>query len=116
MALTEREVIDLVEVLPESGNIQVRKATIIERDGVEVSRTFHRHVVQPLDDTTNEDDVVKSLSGIVVTPEIVAKEEAKVAAKEAEEAAAQAAAEEAAQAEAEAAAALAIETEENTPK
>ena len=106
MALTEREVIDLVEVLPESGNIQVRKATIIERDGVEVSRTFHRHVVQPLDDTTNEDDVVKSLSGIVVTPEIVAKEEA----------AAQAAAEEAAQAEAEAAAALAIETEENTPK
>lgn len=82
MALTEREVVDLVETLPESGHIQVRKATVIERDGVEISRTFHRHVVAPGDDTTNEDEVVKHIAAKVHTPEIVAAYQAKQQADE----------------------------------
>ena len=82
MALTEREVVDVIETLPESGHIQVRKATIIERDGVEISRTFHRHVVAPGDPTDNEDEVVKHIAAKVHTPEVVAAYRAKVEADE----------------------------------
>ena len=80
--LTEREIVDLVETLPESGHIQVRKAIVIERDGVEISRTFHRHVVAPGDDTTNEDEVVKAIAAQVHTPEVIAAHQARMAADE----------------------------------
>ncbi len=47
MALTERCENDKIEVVGQYKAIQVRRATVIERDGVEVSRSFHRHVLQP---------------------------------------------------------------------
>ena len=47
MALTERFENDKIEVVGQYKAIQVRRATVIERDGVEVSRSFHRHVLQP---------------------------------------------------------------------
>ena len=47
MALTERTEQDKIEVVGEFKHIQVRTATIIERDGVEISRSFHRHTVSP---------------------------------------------------------------------
>ena len=46
MALTETTENDKIEVV-NKWNIQVRKATIIKKDGVELTRTFHRHVVVP---------------------------------------------------------------------
>jgi hypothetical protein len=46
MALTERTEIDKIEVV-EQWVIQVRQATIIERDGEFVSRTFHRWILTP---------------------------------------------------------------------
>lgn len=54
MALTERIEIGRREVLAD-GQIQVRTDTIIEKDGVEISRAFHRHVVAPGDDLTKEE-------------------------------------------------------------
>jgi len=45
MALTKTQENDKIEVL--KWNIQVRNATIIKDDGKEVSRTFHRKVLQP---------------------------------------------------------------------
>jgi hypothetical protein len=45
MALTERFENDKIEVVGTYKAVQVRKATIIERDGVEVSRSFHRHAL-----------------------------------------------------------------------
>ena len=47
MALTERNENDKIEVVGSYKHVQVRNATIIERDGVEVSRSFHRHTLQP---------------------------------------------------------------------
>ena len=47
MALTERNENDKIEVVGKYKAVQVRNATVIERDGVEISRTFHRHVLQP---------------------------------------------------------------------
>ena len=46
--LTEKAGIDKLEVLHE-GTVQVREATVIERDGVEVSRAYHRFVI-PISD------------------------------------------------------------------
>ena len=47
MALTERSENDKIEIVGQYKAVQVRCATIIERDGVEVSRTYHRHVLEP---------------------------------------------------------------------
>ena len=47
MALTERSENDKIEVVGQYKAVQVRRATVIERDGVEINRSFHRHVLQP---------------------------------------------------------------------
>lgn len=47
MALTEETVEDKIEVVGDYKAVQVRTATVIKRDGVEISRSFHRHVLQP---------------------------------------------------------------------
>jgi len=47
MALTEENVIDKIEVVGEFKHIQIRKAVVIKRDNVEISRAFSRHVVAP---------------------------------------------------------------------
>ena len=47
MALTERFENDKIEIVGQYKTIQVRRADIVERDGVEIARTFHRHVLQP---------------------------------------------------------------------
>ncbi len=70
MALTEKTVVDKIEIL-EDGQTQVREATIIERDGVEVSRTFHRKVLAPGDDTVNEDARVKAVTAATWTADVV---------------------------------------------
>ena len=45
MALTERQIEDKIEVVSEHKQLQVRTATVIARDGEEISRSFHRHVL-----------------------------------------------------------------------
>ena len=46
MALTKETVVDKIEVL-EMGQVQVRTATRVKEDGVQLSSSFHRHVVEP---------------------------------------------------------------------
>ena len=75
MALTEKTIVDLVELV-QSNHIQVRTATIIERDGVEVSKTLHRHTLSPGDDVTNEDPKVQAIANAVWTEEIIAEYQA----------------------------------------
>ena len=47
MAITKRTEEDKIEVIGQFKHIQVRTATVIEEDGVELSRSFSRHVVAP---------------------------------------------------------------------
>ena len=61
MALTEETVQDKLEIVGEFKHIQVRTATIIKKDGVEISRSFHRHVIAPGQDASAESDDVKAL-------------------------------------------------------
>ena len=67
--LTERKEIDRIEVV-EQGIIQVRQATIIERDGEFVSRTFHRWVLTPDSDISNQEQKVKDICNAAWTPEV----------------------------------------------
>ena len=46
MALTKEIIVDKIEVL-EMGNVQVRTATRVLEDGVQLSSSFHRHVIEP---------------------------------------------------------------------
>ena len=45
MAITKEIIEDKIEVVGECKEIQVRTATIIKEDGVELTRSFHRHVL-----------------------------------------------------------------------
>ncbi len=69
MALTENTNIDKIEVI-ENGFIQVRRATVIERDGEFVSRTFHRWVLTPDSDISDQEQKVKDIANAAWTPEV----------------------------------------------
>ena len=62
MALTETQENDKIEVV-NKWDIGVRKATIIKKDGVELTRTFHRHVLQPGELDASDNLVDKDISG-----------------------------------------------------
>jgi hypothetical protein len=70
MEITEKTIIDIIEVL-QNNTIQIRNANIIEKDGVEIARTYHRYVINPLDDITNEDSKVKTIANAIWTEEVV---------------------------------------------
>ena len=70
MALTEETVEDKIEIVGEFKHIQVRTATVIKRDGTEISRSFSRHVVAPnisADDLANESADVQAIAAQVHT-------------------------------------------------
>ena len=69
MALTEKVEIDRIEVVNQ-WIIQVRQATIIERDGQFVSRTFHRWVLTPDSDISTQEQKVKDIANAAWTPEV----------------------------------------------
>ena len=81
MALTERTVQDKIEIVGDFKHIQVRTATVIERDGVEISRSFSRHVVAPDADITGESAEVQAICAAVHTDEVRAAYAAHVAAQ-----------------------------------
>ena len=63
MALSEATVEDRIEAVDCGGwkVIQVRTATVISRDAVEISRSFHRHTVSPTDDWSGESTEVQTM-------------------------------------------------------
>ena len=61
MAITKETIQDKIEVVGDYKHIQVRTATVIKEDGKEISRSFHRHVVSPDSDSTNESADVKAM-------------------------------------------------------
>tara|TARA_R110002153_G_scaffold253394_1_gene411394 strand:+ start:345 stop:593 length:249 start_codon:yes stop_codon:yes gene_type:complete len=80
MSLTKSIVVDRIEVL-ELGQIQVRTATVVSEDGVELSRTFHRQVLAPGDQTTGQDQRVIDIAAATWTTAVVAAWDAATAAR-----------------------------------
>ena len=71
MALEKQVVVDKIEVL-ENGCVQVRTATRIIEDGVQLSQSYHRHVVAPSDDYSGEDARVQAICAATHTAEVIA--------------------------------------------
>lgn len=47
MALTESLEYDKMEIVTQWKHVQVRQATVVKKDGVEIARSFHRYVLTP---------------------------------------------------------------------
>ena len=71
MALTENTNIDQIEIVAD-WNIQVRQATIIERDGQFVSKTFIRWVLTPDSDISGQEQKVQDIANAAWTDEVKA--------------------------------------------
>jgi len=82
MPLTKTTITDRVEVL-EDGQLQVRTATVVAEDGVELSRSFQRTVLWPGDDTSGHTDRVVAIADATWTPQVIADHEAAMAAHDA---------------------------------
>ena len=78
MALEKVVIVDRIEVL-ENGAVQVRTATRIMEDGVQISGKFHRHVVAPGDDYSAEDARVQTICAATHTIKVVAAYQASIA-------------------------------------
>ena len=87
MALTESIEYDKIEIVGQYKHVQVRKATVIKKDGAELTRSFERYVLDPgtldgddnlvdnpllkeSDGTTDIPDEVKAICTAVWTPTV----------------------------------------------
>ena len=65
-----------LEIIPPYSIIQCRRADIIEKDGVEVGKTYHRHSRVPGDDVTDDCTELQAVAAALWTPEVIAAYEA----------------------------------------
>ena len=70
MALSESLEYDKIEVVGPYKTVQVRKATVIKKDGVELTRSFERYVLHPDLDISAEPTEVQAICNAVWTSQI----------------------------------------------
>tara|TARA_A100001391_G_C5035132_1_gene269392 strand:+ start:1043 stop:1297 length:255 start_codon:yes stop_codon:yes gene_type:complete len=70
MALTESIEYDKIEVIAPYKAVQVRKATVVKKDDVELARSFHRYVLQPDADISGEPAEITAVCNAVWTDEV----------------------------------------------
>ena len=72
MALVKITQLDKTEIVGEFKHVQCRHATWVEEDGVIVGgKTYHRHVIAPGDDVSNEPAETQAIVAAVHTPAVV---------------------------------------------
>jgi len=67
------KLISFDQIVTEDGAIQVRQITRIMEDGKELSKAYHRHVVEPGDDFGEQDEQTKKIAQVIHTEAVVAK-------------------------------------------
>ena len=72
MALTESTEYDKIEIVTPYKHVQVRKATVIKKDGKELTRSFERYVLTPNSDMTGQPNEVAAICNAVWTEEVKA--------------------------------------------
>jgi hypothetical protein len=70
--------VDRIEVL-ENGSVQVRTKTAIIEDGKQISGTYHRHVVTPVDDYSGQDARVQAICAATHTADVISAYKAAIA-------------------------------------
>lgn len=78
MAFTERQEHKL-EIIPPFQIIQCRRADIVEKDGVEVGRTYHRHVRSPGDDVSGDCAELQAVAAALWTQDVINAYQASIA-------------------------------------
>jgi hypothetical protein len=78
MAFTERHE-HKIEIIPPYNILQCRRADIVEKDGVEVGRQYHRHVRYPGEDMTNECAEMQAVATALWTQEVIDAYQASIA-------------------------------------
>jgi hypothetical protein len=71
MTINENTSIDQIEIVAD-WNIQVRQATVITKDGVQVARTFHRWVLTPDMDISGQEQKVQDICNAAWTDDVKA--------------------------------------------
>jgi hypothetical protein len=61
-----------IEIIPPYSIIQCRRADIIEKDGVEVGKTYHRHCRVPGDDVSGDCAELQAVAKVLWTPDVIA--------------------------------------------
>ena len=61
-----------IEIIPPYSILQCRRADIVEKDSIEVGRSYHRHVCSPGDDVSNEYNEIQAVAAALWTPEVIA--------------------------------------------
>ena len=67
MSLTESTEYDKIEVVGQYKTVQVREATVIKKDGKELTRSFHRYTLYPDSDISNEPAKVQAVCNAAFT-------------------------------------------------
>ena len=78
MAITKTTAIDKIEIVGEFKKIQVREASIIQEDGVELTRSFHRYVLSPGQDISEQSSEIQAIANAVWTEELIAAYQASI--------------------------------------
>lgn len=65
-----------IEIIPPYSILQCRYANIVEKDGKEVGRTYHRNAYVPGDDVSGECEELQAVAAALWTPEIIAAHQA----------------------------------------
>jgi len=77
MALTKKIVIDKIEIL-EDGQIQIRQATKVYENEIELGKTYHRWVLAPGQDVTLQPIRIQNVANVVWTEPVIAAYKAKI--------------------------------------
>jgi hypothetical protein len=74
---TERQEFQ-IQVEPPYSVIQCRRADIVEKDGIEISRSYHRHVRVPGEDVSDDCAELQTVAAALWTPEVIAAYQASI--------------------------------------
>jgi hypothetical protein len=75
MSLEKIIKIDKIEIVGDYKFLQVREATVIKEDGVELSSSYHRYSFTPSDDVSSQLDEIKNIANLLWTDELKQKYE-----------------------------------------
>ena len=71
MSLVDKKIIDQIAIVLD-GTVQVREATIIEKDNNLIARTYHRWCIAPGKDYSDQEQKVQDICKAAHTPEVIA--------------------------------------------
>lgn len=75
MAFTKQTTFDAITIR-DTGHLEIRIANLVMEDGVEIAKNYHRRVITPGDDVTNEPQKIKALANLIWTPAMIAAAQA----------------------------------------